>query len=121
MHILVADDDPDIRLSMKMLLELHGHHVELACDGHEAVELAAKTLPDVVLMDLSMPVMDGLTATRHLHDRTHTSTIPVIAVSAYMKDPGWRARAAKAGCEDCLPKPLDLKALEAALARVRRH
>jgi CheY-like chemotaxis protein len=121
MQILVADDEPDVRLSMKMLLELQGHHVDVACNGREAVELAVKTRPDVVLMDLSMPVMDGLTATEQLHEQPQTSTIPVIAFSAYMRETHWRAKAFKAGCKECLPKPLDLDALDAALARLQRH
>src|SRR5690349_19229086 len=66
MHILIADDEPDLRDTLKLLLELRGHRISLAVDGQDAVNIATETRPDVVLMDVRMPVMDGVTATRLL-------------------------------------------------------
>ena len=58
MHILFADDEPDLRSTMQMILQLAGHSIDLAANGAEAVELATRRVPDVVLMDLRMPIMD---------------------------------------------------------------
>jgi CheY-like chemotaxis protein len=66
MRILLVDDDRDNRDTLKVLLQMHGHDVELAEDGQEGVDRATSIRPDVVFMDLKMPVMDGLTATRLL-------------------------------------------------------
>jgi CheY-like chemotaxis protein len=117
MKILVVDDAPDTRDTMKMLLEIQGHHVEVASNGKEAVECASDQLPDLVLMDLTMPVMDGLSATRQLRHLPKTETMPIVAVSAYLRDGAWRDRALAAGCNDCLSKPVDFGALDQVLSR----
>jgi CheY-like chemotaxis protein len=117
MKILVVDDAPDTRDTMKMLLEIQGHHVEVASNGKEAVECASEQLPDLVLMDLTMPVMDGLSATRQLRHLPKTETMPIVAVSAYLRDGAWRDRALAAGCNDCLSKPVDFGALDQVLSR----
>jgi two-component system sensor histidine kinase/response regulator len=112
-----VDDAPDTRDTMKMLLEIQGHHVEVASNGKEAVECASDQLPDLVLMDLTMPVMDGLSATRQLRHLPKTETMPIVAVSAYLRDGAWRDRALAAGCNDCLSKPVDFGALDQVLLR----
>jgi CheY-like chemotaxis protein len=117
MKILVVDDAADTRDTMKMLLEIQGHHVEVASNGKEAVECASDQLPDLVLMDLTMPVMDGLSATRQLRHLPKTETMPIVAVSAYLRDGAWRDRALAAGCNDCLSKPVDFGALDQVLSR----
>src|SRR3712207_978904 len=105
MIILVAEDTDDIRLIIRMMLENKGHRVVEAANGREAVELATSKAPDVILMDLNMPVMDGIEATRHLRHRPETSHMPIIAVTAHCGDPVWRGRAMEAGCTECVGKP----------------
>src|SRR3712207_4961379 len=98
MRILVAEDFDDTRLMMKLLLEMNGHSVLEAADGREAVMVAEREHPDLVLMDLNMPVLDGISATRLLHERPATSAVPVVAVTAHCGDSEWRERAIEAGC-----------------------
>ena len=105
MRILLVDDERDNRDSMKMLLQLQGHDVELAENGKEGVERAAAAVPDVVFMDMKMPVMDGLTATRLLRSQPMTRRVPIICISAYLGEADWRDRAFEAGCNECLPNP----------------
>jgi len=117
MLILVADDVEDVREVLRSLLELLGHDVMLAANGLQAVQLASRQPPDVVLMDLSMPVMDGITATRALRELAVTSRVPIVLVSAHLPDSSWRARALEAGCNDCYSKPLDPDVLGSILAQ----
>jgi two-component system cell cycle response regulator DivK len=112
MIILVADDTDDIRLMLRVKLENKGHCVMEAADGREAVELATRECPDVILMDLSMPVMDGIEATRRLREQSETSNMPIIAVTAHCTDPAWRRRALAAGCTECVGKPVDFQRLD---------
>jgi CheY-like chemotaxis protein len=112
MIILVADDTDDIRLMIRVMLENKGHRVVEAADGREAVDLATQERPDVILMDLSMPVMDGIEATRCLRGQPETSNMPIIAVTAHCVDSVWRRRALSAGCIECVGKPVDFRRLE---------
>jgi two-component system, cell cycle response regulator DivK len=118
MIILVADDTDDIRLMLRVMLENKGHRVMEAADGREAVELATRERPDVILMDLSMPVMDGIEATRCLRNQSQTSNMPVIAVTAHCADSVWRRRALSAGCIECVSKPVDFRRLEQLITGV---
>ena len=111
--ILVAEDDEDNRFIMKMLLEMRGYQVVTAANGHEALANAESARPDLILMDLRMPLLNGLATTRQLrqHDSAHLRGIPVIALSAY--DPAQhRAVAIAAGCNDYVTKPIDYDRLE---------
>ena len=103
---------------MKAMLELHGHCVDLAANGREAVEIATRRVPDVVVMDLGMPLMDGITATRILRERAETIAVPVVCVSAYLAQDEWCARAYEAGCAACMIKPVHWPELVALLARL---
>jgi two-component system cell cycle response regulator DivK len=118
MIILVAEDSDDIRLMIRVMLELRGHRVVEAADGREAVELAMSKNPDVILMDLSMPVMDGIEATRRLRAQPETSNMPVIAVTAHCADSDWHRRALAAGCTECVGKPVDFRRLEQLITGV---
>jgi len=115
--ILVTEDSDDTRELMKLLLQHQGHDVDTAANGLEAVQATTQRVPDVILMDLFMPVMDGLAATRALRTIPETREVPIIAVSGHVEDKTWAARAKSAGCNECLVKPVDLEALTALLRR----
>ena len=119
MIILVADDTEDIRLMIRVMLENKGHRVVEAADGREAVELATRERPDVILMDLSMPVMDGIEAARFLSGTPETSNMPIIAVTAHCVDSDWRRRALAAGCIACVGKPVDFRRLDQLISGAR--
>lgn len=116
MVILVADDIEDTRHLMRLLLEMKGHAVLEAENGEQAVECALKEHPDLILMDLSMPVMDGLAATRRIREHGETALIPIVAMSSHLSDPVWRDRALRSGCNQCYSKPLDFDGLDGMLA-----
>ena len=118
MRILIADDEPDLRDTLKLLLEMRGHSVSLAVDGEEAVSLALEIRPDVIIMDVRMPKMDGITATRVLRARPETASIPVICTSGFLGDRYLGSEALRAGCVECLPKPVEWKKLEELLDRL---
>jgi CheY-like chemotaxis protein len=116
MQIIVADDEPDIRSTMKMILEQAGHTVDVAANGHEAVDIATRRVPHVIVMDLNMPVMDGLSATRLLRERPETKAVTVVCLSAYLRESDWLIKARSAGCDHCLSKPVDWDILSALLS-----
>ncbi len=111
-RILVVEDSPDIRVLIRMLLEAAGHEVTTASDGREGVEVAKRVRPDLVLMDLSLPVLSGWEATRAIKENPDTSSIPVVAVTAHAMH-GDRERALAAGCDGFIPKPIDEETFEA--------
>ncbi|HEY0083041.1 MAG TPA: response regulator [Pyrinomonadaceae bacterium] len=111
--LLVTEDDEDNRFTLKVLLELRGYRVLTAANGHEAIGVAEREHPDLILMDLRMPVLNGLVATRQLrqHSDAHLRRTPILALSAY--DPAQhRAVAIAAGCNDYVTKPIDYDRLE---------
>ena len=110
-RILVVEDSPDIRVLVRMLLEAAGHEVLTASDGREGVETAKRERPDLVLMDLSLPVMSGWEATKALKETPETASIPVVAVTAHAMH-GDRERALAAGCDGFIPKPIDEETFE---------
>ncbi|MDQ2870098.1 MAG: response regulator [Acidobacteriota bacterium] len=105
-RILVVEDSPDIRALVRMLLEPAGHQVFTANDGQEGVTAARRLQPDLVLMDLSLPVLSGWEATRAIKSAPETARIPVIAVTAHAMQ-GDRERALAAGCDGFVAKPID--------------
>jgi signal transduction histidine kinase/ActR/RegA family two-component response regulator len=116
LQILLAEDNSDLRLAIGRALELEGAKLEYAVNGHEAVEATARSRFDVILMDLLMPVMNGLDATRAL--RAAGSRVPVVAISADAT-PGARTAAIDAGCNAFLCKPFDSGDLVAAIRFLR--
>jgi CheY-like chemotaxis protein len=106
--ILVAEDHTDSREALQALLEAHGYAVTIAVNGREAIERAQSARPDLILMDIMMPEIDGLSATRELRGRPELDAIPIIAVTAME---GGRERALEAGCDDHITKPIDLASL----------
>jgi CheY-like chemotaxis protein len=104
--ILVVDDFDDTRLMMRLWLEKRGYRVVEASDGVEALEVARRESPDLVIMDIEMPQMNGLTATRHIREEEHLRNVPIVAVSAYGAE-HWRDRAIEAGCNEYVSTPFD--------------
>jgi len=111
--VLVVEDYVDTRDLMKFLLEGCGYKVVEATDGQQAVDAVKKLSPDLILMDLSLPVMDGLTATRIIRKVDGASKLPIIAVTAYGNS--YYRRAIEAGCDDLINKPLDFDKLQPVL------
>lgn len=106
--ILVAEDHMDSREALRALLEAFGYGVLVATNGREAVELALSDGPDLILMDIMMPVLDGFEATRRLRGDARTSGTPIIAVTAME---GARELALHAGADDYVRKPIDIRLL----------
>jgi two-component system, cell cycle response regulator DivK len=115
--ILVVEDFEDTRYMIKVWLELKGHNVTEAVNGQQAIEIAPIERPNLILMDLNMPGIDGFAATRQILEQSETQSIPVIAVSAHLGQE-WRDKAIAAGCLEFLAKPVDFKKLEALIERV---
>lgn len=109
-HVLIVDDVPDQRTIYRALLERRGYSVTEAEDGESAVRLAEADRPDLILMDVGLPWMDGWEVTRRLKTVPRTAGIPVIAVSAQVGREG-QDRAAEAGCARFLAKTEDPKNL----------
>jgi CheY-like chemotaxis protein len=109
-RVLVAEDYDDVRGMMRILLECRGYEVLEAADGYDAVKKAVSGNPDLIFMDLAMPVMDGLQATEAIRRHNDLAMVPIVAVTAYGDFYAERAR--KAGCNDVIQKPLDLTRLE---------
>ena len=116
MKVLIVEDFADTRELLMMIVRLRGCDASEAKDGAEAVELAASEQPDLILMDLNLPVLDGWEATRRIHARRETSHIPVVAISAQCVG-DWKDRALAAGARECLPKPVNVAAMDSLLKR----
>lgn len=106
-RVLVVEDNMDSYELMRFVLERNGYETFLAVNGLDGVSAAQKQVPDLIIMDLSMPIMDGWTATSLIKKDEHISNIPVIAVTAYAM-PGDRIRALNVGCDEYVTKPMDL-------------
>ena len=105
MKILYVEDNQDNIYVLEHRLKRQGHTVVIACDGASGVQFAAIERPDVILMDLSLPVLDGWEATRQLKAAPQTRHIPVIALTANAMT-GDREKALAAGCDDFDTKPI---------------
>jgi two-component system cell cycle response regulator DivK len=116
MKVLIVEDFADTRELLMMIVRLRGCDAAEAKDGQEAVDLAASEMPDLILMDLNLPVLDGWEATRRIHARRETSHIPVVAISAQCNGE-WKQRAIKAGARECLEKPVNFAAMDSLLDR----
>jgi len=116
--VLYVEDNDDNVYMLKMRLELLGDFEVLAAeDGEKGCEMAAAERPDIILMDLEMPVVDGWEATRRLRSNPQTRDIPVIALSAHALA-GERERALGAGCNEFDSKPIEFDRLVATLRRI---
>jgi CheY-like chemotaxis protein len=116
-RILLVEDNEMNRDMLSRRLARNGFEVVVAVDGEQAVTMASAEKPDLILMDMSLPVMDGLEATRHIKAAPSTRSIPVIALTAnaLVED---RERALAAGCDDFDTKPVELPRL---LEKIRKQ
>jgi CheY-like chemotaxis protein len=115
MKILLVEDNEMNRDMLSRRLRRRGHEVLIAADGAEALRVAGEAQPELVLMDLSLPVMDGWEATGRMKANPQTASIPVIALTAHAMDAD-RERALAAGCDDFDTKPIDLERLTGKIA-----
>jgi two-component system, cell cycle response regulator DivK len=115
--VLVVEDFEDNRFMMRRLLEMSGYRVLEAINGEEAVEMAERERPGLILMDLSLPLLDGLAATRRIRQHESLRDVPIVAVSAH-DTADFHADALAAGCNDYVTKPIDFDQLEALLGRL---
>jgi len=113
-RILLVEDNEMNRDMLSRRLEKRGYEVALALDGAEGVAAARNGLPDLILMDMSLPVMDGWEATRALKTDPATARIPIIALTAHAMA-GDREKAVEAGCDDYDTKPVELPRLLAKI------
>ncbi len=108
--ILYVEDNPDNVYMLTRRLKKKGFELIIAGDGQEGIDKAIEETPDLILMDLSLPTMDGWTATAEIKKIEEVKDIPIIALSAHAM-PEHRDRALKAGCSDYDTKPVDIKRL----------
>ena len=116
-HILVVEDREDNRQIVRDLLTANDYEITEAENGEEALVAVAKDRPDLILMDIQLPVMDGYEVTRRIKADPSLSSIPVIAVTSYALS-GDEEKARAAGCDDFVPKPFSPRQL---LAKIRQY
>jgi len=117
--VLVVEDFEDNRFMMRRLLEMSGYRVVEAVNGNQAVERAASEDPDIILMDLSLPQLDGLAATRRIRAQENSRKVPIVAVSAH-DSADFHAEALAAGCNEYVTKPIDFDQLVELLDRMTK-
>jgi CheY-like chemotaxis protein len=113
--VLIVEDQSDSRNFMKVLIESYGCEVIEATDGEEAVQLAHYGKPNLILMDISMPEMDGLTATKIIRETLDKNKMPIIAVTAHGK--ALNKLLLEAGCNGIVDKPVDFNTLQLVIER----
>ena len=118
--VLLVEDTEDNRFMMRRLLEMSGYRVIEAMNGEEAVRLAKRESPQLILMDLSLPVIDGLAATRLIRKLPEFEATPIIAVSAHDTS-DFQSEAIGAGCNSYVTKPIDFNELEELISQLLRQ
>ena len=116
MKILYVEDNPDNVYMLTRRLKKKGFEVLVAEDGQQGVEMALSESPDLILMDLSLPIMDGWEATKNIKADEKGKNIPIIALSAHAMEEHKKS-AMKAGCNDYDTKPVDLKRLMSKISQ----
>jgi len=113
--VLIAEDDADVRLLIRTRLDMRGYRVVEACDGQETLELAKGVRPDIVLMDLQLPRLNGFAVARFLRQTDSLRRVPIIVVSAH--DPAkHRNLALAAGCNAYVQKPINFDHLDGLMS-----
>jgi two-component system, cell cycle response regulator DivK len=115
--VLLVEDTEDNRFMMRRLLEMSGYAVVEARNGEEAVRLAKEKHPQMILMDLSLPIIDGLAATRRIRALPDFQDVPIVAVSAH-DTADFHSEALAAGCDSYITKPIDFNELEELISRL---
>jgi len=115
-RILVVEDQEDNRRILRDLLTSADYEMTEAVDGEQALAAVAKQRPDLILMDIQLPVLDGYEATRRIKADPALKNVPIIAVTSYALS-GDEAKARAAGCDDFVPKPFSPRQL---LAKIRK-
>ena len=115
--ILIVDDFEDTRLLLRTWLERKGFRVVEAEDGNRAVAAAETNRPDLIIMDVEMPELDGLAATRQIRRLKNFAAVPIVAVSAYSADQ-YRDRALAAGCNEYVSTPFEPEELERLIGKL---
>ena len=109
--IMVVEDYDDTRIMLRHALESRGYRVLEAINGQEAVDIASHEHPDLILMDLDLPILDGITATQRIRQQPQMDGVAIVAVTAYPMS-YTRVKAFAKGCDEYMPKPIDLSELE---------
>ena len=113
--VLIVEDYEDTRDFMKFLLESYGYQVIEATDGIEALEKFRRHQPDLVLMDVSLPFVDGLTTTKAIREIEDSGEVPIFVVTAFGKS--LHAQAIEAGCNELISKPVDFDVLRSLVEK----
>ena len=121
LRILVAEDEPELARLYSSYAEKRGHVVAVARDGAEALAAALADPPDLVLLDVSMPKLDGRDVLRQLHANPRTASVPIVAVTAYGGDQHMRDLLLELGAMDVLEKPVDLAIAFTKAERIARR
>jgi CheY-like chemotaxis protein len=114
--IMVVEDYDDTRVLLRQALETKGYRVLEAIDGQEAVDLARREHPDLILMDLDLPILDGIAATQRIRKLPEMYQVPIVAVTAYPMS-YTHVKAFAKGCNEYMAKPIDFAKLEELLNR----
>ena len=104
---MVVEDYDDTRLLLKKGLEGLGYSVLEASNGQEAVDIAERERPDLILMDLDLPILDGIAATQRIRQQAELENVPIVAVTAYPMS-YTHVKAFAKGCDEYMPKPIDM-------------
>ncbi len=114
--IMVVEDYDDTRVLLKHALEVKGYRVLEAVNGKEAIDIAEREHPDLILMDLDLPILDGIAATNQIRQQVEMDEVPIFAVTAYPLS-YTRVKAFARGCNEYMAKPIDLDELEKLIVR----
>ena len=114
--IMVVEDYDDTRMLLKQWLEGLGYSVLEASNGQEAVDIADRERPDLILMDLDLPILDGIAATQKIRQKPQLERVPIVAVTAYPMSYS-HVKAFSKGCDEYMRKPIDISELERVVSR----
>jgi two-component system, cell cycle response regulator DivK len=114
--VMIVEDYDDTRLLLRRALEAQGYRALEAINGQEAVDLSMREHPDLILMDLDLPILDGIAATEHIRQQPGMTAVPIIAVTAYPMS-YTRVKAFAKGCDGYVAKPIDFTDLLELLRR----
>jgi CheY-like chemotaxis protein len=115
--ILIVDDDLDLCHILQTVLDRLGYDTVLAVNGKEAVDLATSQLPDLILMDIMLPVMDGLQATRLIRENSNTQSTPILAMTARVSLED-KKNCFLSGCDDFIAKPFTVKEMTSCIEKL---